>query len=499
MEIIRRIKKKMIDKGNNEYVKYTVIFNHSVSDFKIDFNINGVKQAIRRVEFQKKYFKGALKVNDTDNFPLNISFSCKNENNLSQIIAQVRIEYRRKVVFKQNLIADYSGKIVNFKIENIQLNKRDSTVNSNIFRKTINFKRKNYHQREIARYELNKSLELQKELSKEDIGKQIEVYFGTNRNKTNEDNVNLYFGNELDKLQYGSCIINIPKEHTQGKIERPSKILWLWSLSENDEKHITLKKIEEKSEDDFYKWIKDNLPKTEQKSALLFIHGFNTSFAEAAWRTGQIAYDTPFNDLTGFFSWPSSGNKIDYFRDIENADASILHLQKFIEDFIIKTEVKKMHIIAHSMGNRLITCALNNLVNKTSFKPYLKIIDQIVLAAPDLDQDVFSNTILPTFKNIGFKRTLYASDKDEALNLSKTLRIGKARLGQGGEDIFVSEGIDSIDASNVMSEGNHHSYIFETKELLMDMNILFEDGWEPKKRRLIDKPKKGLLFWLFRE
>ena len=50
-----------------------------------------------------------------------------------------------------------------------------------------------------------------------------------------------------------------------------------------------------------------------------------------------------------------------------------------------------------------------------------------------------------------------------------------------------------------MSEGNHHSYIFETKELLMGMNILFEDGWEPDKRRLVNKNKNGLFYWLFRE
>ena len=300
-------------------------------------------------------------------------------------------------------------------------------------------------------------------------------------------------------MRYGSCKINIPKDHIQGNIERPSKILWLFNLSENDEKHIVLKKIQEKSEDDFYQWLKRDLPNTENKSALLFVHGYNTSFAEAAWRTGQIAYDTPFNGLTGFFSWPSYGNNINYFSDIENADASITALEKFIEDFIIKTEAKKLHIIAHSMGNRVVTQALNNLFRKESFKPYRNIINQIILAAPDLDQDVFTSNILPTFKNIGFKRTLYASDKDKALSLSKTLRIGKIRLGQGGKNIFVSDGIDSIDASDVMSEGNHHSYIFETRELLMDMNILFQEGWEPSKRRLINKTKNGLFYWLFRK
>lgn len=494
MEIIRSIQKKKV--GSNEYIKYIIIFDYVVSDFKIDFIINGTKKAIREKGFQNRFFRGILKLDDIENYPLSMNFSCRNEDNPHQIIAKVKIEYQRRTVFNQSLIADYSGKTFNFEINNIQLNKRNYTLRSAIAR---GYKKGNRLKSRYGRHELIKPLEQHVKIINEDTKKQVELYFATNRNKTGKDDVNSYFGDKLDKLRYGSCKINIPKDHIQGNIERPSKILWLFSLSENDDKHIVLKKIQEKSEDDFYKWLKIDLPNTENKSALLFVHGYNTSFAEAAWRTGQIAYDTPFNGLTGFFSWPSYGNKINYLSDIENADASITALEKFIEDFIIKTEVKKMHIIAHSMGNRVVTQALNNLFRKESFKPYRDIINQIILAAPDLDQDVFTNNILPTFKNIGFKRTLYASDKDKALNLSKTLRVGKIRLGQGGQNIFVSDGIDSIDASDVMSEGNHHSYIFETRELLMDMNILFQEGWEPSKRRLINKTKNGLFYWLFRK
>lgn len=496
METTESVPMKII--GSNEYIKYTITFSNEVSDLRIDFDINGTKKTINNTHFSKKIFTGVLKVSDIENYPLSVKFACKTKNDVHQTIAHVKIEYRRKMVFNQSIIKNHSNQILTFEVNNIRLNKRSFTVRGGL-KKFTAFKRRNYAFKLTNKNELIKDLQQKSESAENNKGEQIQIYFATNRNKTGKKDINSYFGDKLDKLTYGFCKINIPKNHIQGNIERPSKILWLFSLWENDEKHISLKKIEEKSEDDFYEWLKKDLPNTENKSALLFVHGYNTSFAEAARRTGQIAYDTPFNGLTGFFSWPSSGATLNYFSDIENADASIPKLEKFIEDFIIRTEVKKIHIIAHSMGNRLVTSALNNLFNKQSFKPYLGVIDQIVLAAPDLDQDVFTSTILPTFQNIGAKRTLYASDKDVALNFSKNFRRGKIRLGQGGENVFVSQGIDSVDASNVMSKGNHHSYIFETKELLMDMNILFEDGWEPKKRRLIDKPKNGLLYWLFRE
>lgn len=335
-------------------------------------------------------------------------------------------------------------------------------------------------------------------IPKENKGAIITLFYGTNRKKTGSSNPNEFYGDELGELLYGACTINIPKKHQEGDIERPRKILWLWQLSENEDKHIILKKIEEKSETDFYEWLKNSVPETANKSGLIFVHGYNNSFAEAAWRTGQIAYDTPFNGVTGFFSWPSAGKTLDYLADGEKAITSVPKLEKFIEDFIIKTGVKKLHIIAHSMGNVVVTNALKNLVNKPSFKPYIGVLDQIVLAAPDIDQDVFNETLLPSLKNIGSKRTLYASDKDVALKISKTIRKERPRLGQGGNDIFVGDGLDSVDASNVMSEGNHHSYIFETKELLTDMNILFEDGWNPDRRRLINKDKNGMFYWLFR-
>jgi esterase/lipase superfamily enzyme len=348
-------------------------------------------------------------------------------------------------------------------------------------------------------WDADKSKPIKNIYSKENKGAIITLFYGTNRKKTGSSNPNEFYGDELGEMQYGACTINIPKKHKEGDIERPKKILWLWQLSENEDKHIILKKIEEKSETDFYGWLKNSVPETDNKSGLIFVHGYNNSFAEAAWRTGQIAFDTPFNGLTGFFSWPSAGKTLDYLADGEKAITSVPKLEKFIEDFIIKTGVEKLHIIAHSMGNVVVTNALKNLVNKPSFKPYIGVIDQIVLAAPDIDQDVFNETLLPSIKNIGSKRTLYASDKDIALKISEAIRKNRPRLGQGGNDIFVGNGLDSVDASNIMSEGNHHSYIFETKELLTDMNILFEDGWNPDRRRLINKDKNGFFYWLFRE
>jgi esterase/lipase superfamily enzyme len=213
---------------------------------------------------------------------------------------------------------------------------------------------------------------------KDEPGGEITIFYGTNRNKTQDSRLNNIYGSDLSTLQLGSCTISIPEGHKIGEIERPRKIL-LWSRREDVNKDIVLTSIFEDNEKDFYNWLKKNAANTENKSALVFVHGFNTSFVEAAWRTGQIAYDLPFNGVTGFFSWPSTGDTIDYGRDIERADSSITNLVTFIKDIIQKTDVEQLHFVAHSMGNRVLTRALNVLVGDPSFSDKINRISQIIL------------------------------------------------------------------------------------------------------------------------
>ena len=258
-----------------------------------------------------------------------------------------------------------------------------------------------------------------------------------------------------------------------------------------------VEKIEEFGQIEFFKSVANDFDKLSTKVAFIFIHGYNNSFAEAAWRTAQIAWDVPFNGLAGFFSWPSNAKTLAYLKDIELADASIPHFEEFIEKFVTETKVEKLHLIAHSMGNRLLTTTLNNLSTKPSFKNNLAAFQQIVLAAPDIDQDVFNNVILPKLKYVGRNRTLYTSEQDKALHISEKIRGGRPRLGDAGNDLYVSMDIDTIDASNVNSAGNHHSYIFDTRELLADLHLLLNHGFPPLDRRLRARPKNSLTYWLF--
>lgn len=107
---------------------------------------------------------------------------------------------------------------------------------------------------------------------------------------------------------------------------------------------------------------------------------------------------------------------------------------------------------------------------------------EIILAAPDIDADVFMEQIAPAL--IAHRRpiTLYASSNDVALKLSKKAN-GYPRAGDSGEGLVVMPGIETIDASEVDSGFLGHSYFADVQSVISD---LFQIIWAGKRadRRL---------------
>lgn len=345
----------------------------------------------------------------------------------------------------------------------------------------------------LRRGELEHISNLTIEENKEDHGGKVKLFYGTNRKR--KDGKEIEYGKETHTLRLGFCEVQIPKGHIVGELERPGRIL-IWNLPENEKKHIVIKSIEEKDKSDFLDEFKTRLSQFPKKNALLFVHGYNTTFEQAARRTAQLSWDLPFNGLTGFYSWPSSGKIADYLADEAKARTSVPMMEEFIREIILNTEIEQLHIIAHSMGSLLLSLSLNRLRQDTTMTSHLQKIYQLILGAPDIDQDEFRTTILPEFKALGQRRTIYASDHDYALKYSSIVRRHRLRLGQVGNDIFLNEAIDTIEVSNIDSKDSH-GYIFESKSLLGDLYFLLTQGLSPLERRLREIKRKDLAYWLF--
>jgi pimeloyl-ACP methyl ester carboxylesterase len=89
----------------------------------------------------------------------------------------------------------------------------------------------------------------------------------------------------------------------------------------------------------------------KQPHALLFLHGFNVTFTDAAIRAAQIGYDLKVLGATAFFSWPSRGSVAAYPVDEASIEASERAITDFLVNFTVHCGAEKVHLIAHSMGN----------------------------------------------------------------------------------------------------------------------------------------------------
>jgi esterase/lipase superfamily enzyme len=113
-------------------------------------------------------------------------------------------------------------------------------------------------------------------------------------------------------------------------------------------------------------------------------------------------------------------------------------------------------------------------------------LNEVILAAPDVDRDVFANRIAG-IKGFGRGITLYCSSNDRAMIVSRSVARGVPRAGDVPEDgPVILPGVETIDVSETSTDLlalNHSSYA-ERSALLNDIGLLLQTGERPPERRI---------------
>ncbi len=172
--------------------------------------------------------------------------------------------------------------------------------------------------------------------------------------------------------------------------------------------------------------------RTTDRRVLVFVHGYNTRFEEAVYRFAQIIHDSRAPALPVLFTWPSRGRLIAYGYDRESAGYSRDALESVLQTLVDDRDVREIAVLAHSMGNWTALEALRQMaIRKGKLSPKIK---DVMLAAPDVDVDVFRRQIA----EIGDSRppfTLFVSRDDEALAVSRRVWGDRTRLGAIDPDV----------------------------------------------------------------
>lgn len=330
----------------------------------------------------------------------------------------------------------------------------------------------------------------------------VSTWYGTDRQKvdpatlskslTEAQRASLVFGGKRGsgEIRFGIAKVSIPEKREPGELNGPS----FWER-ENPKKHIVLLNVSDMTVGDWTADIRQKL--SSHNSALIYVHGYNVDFRDAARRCAQMAVDLKFEGVPMFFSWPSMATTTAYPVDEATVEWSVPHLIAFLEAAIKQTGAESVFIVAHSMGARAVARALEQLQSDPAIVSRVK---AAIFAAPDIDDGVFVNQIVDEIGD-DFPITLYASAEDEAVRASRFLHY-YPRSGGAINDVAITANtkVTAIDASNVATDFLGHSYYASTKPLLGDIYEIMH-GIPPEKRTNIRRaPPNGngaVAYWQF--
>ena len=316
--------------------------------------------------------------------------------------------------------------------------------------------------------------------------RRVPVFFATNR-KPGTLPRDLFLGEPAGQISFGLASVTIPvAKHRIGRVETPR---W-WTLfpdSNREQRFVTIAEVSALDRGAFRAGIERAAAGADAPELLVFLHGYNVTFEEAARRAAQLACDMSFPGIVVLFSWPSLGGLLHYPADEERAAASADGLAEFL-GVLEGGPWRHVHLVAHSMGNRVMLLGLAD--NPRPAVPF----GQVVFVAADIYVDVF----VPKWRKLlaagSLPATSYTSGRDWALGVSHFLHRAD-RIGFVQGTPYLADGVDTVDATAVDTSFIGHGYFSSERSLLTDLGLLLRKGLSPRDRGLHAGP--GGKYWSF--
>jgi len=291
----------------------------------------------------------------------------------------------------------------------------------------------------------------------------VDMLVATTRQRA-DDPGTLFSGERGKAISIDNIVVSIPPDQNR----KVGEVQWPRKLPGNPEKDfVTLKAERYTSGKQLTQWLDRN--RGPKRRVLVFVHGFNNTYADAVYRFAQIAHDSRTEAAPVLFTWPSRANVLDYGYDKESANFSRFALEELLREAAANPDVDEVTVLAHSMGGWLTVEALRGIAMRDKrVSPKIK---NVVLASPDIDVDVFRRQLVemgPDHPHF----TIIVSREDRALRLSKFIsgdvdRVGAADVRPYGP-MLKSLGITVIDTSNIKSRGDllKHNTFTDSPEMV---------------------------------
>ena len=299
-------------------------------------------------------------------------------------------------------------------------------------------------------------------------GKTVAIYVAAARPPAAADSIVIGVGRAAS-LTYARYVISLPPGHRQSRIEWPAGGVV------NPAQSFAVISAAPLSEAAFAAAVSAT-PKLEtgRRVAGVFVHGYNNTFQETVFRMAQIVADSGYGGAPVLFSWPSKGALNGYLADREAATASRDGLAHVLGVLAALRSIDDVGLLGHSMGGWLTAETLRSL-RLSGQDGVIARLRPVVLAAPDIDIDVFRSQI-DVIGKLNPPLTVLVSKDDGALSISARLAVSEHRLG----NVDVSDprvraaaaerNIQVIDISSVeVDDPLHHSRYLGAYKLLREI------------------------------
>lgn len=320
------------------------------------------------------------------------------------------------------------------------------------------------------------------------------VWYGTHRVPKIAGEQVTYTAQRDEVVHHGHCDVFVPKWHTFGSVgENTWRARWSRFYTGKDDL-LRLERTVKLEEPSFWEQVQTLLAAAadDERAAVVYLHGYNVTFEAAAIRAAQIGFDLKVRGVMAFYSWPSRGKTKLYPPDEATIEGSEAFIMRFLVDMVQRSGATKVHLIAHSMGNRGLLRAVQQIAANAALRSGVRF-GQILLAAPDVDAQLF-RSFAGLYPSLSERTTLYVSAKDMALELSDFLH-DYDRAGYM-PPVTIVPGIDTIEVTDIDLTTLGHGYFAEAAPVLNDMHELLRYNAPPAKRaRTESVQSEGREYW----
>lgn len=257
-----------------------------------------------------------------------------------------------------------------------------------------------------------------------------EIFVGTTR-AANE--AGAYGNTRAFGTAFSRYAVSIPPEHVTGRIELAGR------RGADPNKHFVATEEEIfPSSREFRSSIARALraQRRGQREVVVYVHGFNNTFADGLYRIAQIGHDLKVPALTVHYSWPSAAKALNYAYDRDSVLFARDGLVQLLKE-VRAAGAENVTLVGHSMGTLLSMEVMRQLEIEERGQVN-KLVHAVILFSPDIDVELFRTQALRIGK-LPEPFVIFTSRRDRALALSARLTGQRQRLGNLRDYSYVQD------------------------------------------------------------